>query len=78
MSFESDNILSQLTHYRKPESTGDMPNGWELPDKEQKLIRAIQKENADARACARELIDNYGWGLAKIRRVLKNKTGVIP
>lgn len=55
-----------------PESTGDMNTDWELPNKEQELIRAIQRENSDARACARELVEEYDWGLAKVSRILDN------
>lgn len=54
-----------------PESTG-MPPSMELPEKEQELIRALQRDDPNAEACGQELINNYGWGEAKVRRTREN------
>lgn len=59
-----------------PEPSGGMPPSMELPQKEQELIRAIQRENSNAEACAKTLVEDYNWGLAKVRRCLDNQNDV--
>lgn len=76
--YNGEELLNQIKQYEKPESTGDMPNNWELPNKEQKLIRTLQRGNGDTEYVVRELMDAYDWGQAKIKRVLKNSPGVVP